>query len=117
MRRTAALITGSCMRRWEWRRRRRFCRGRQRKREVQNENWKIGKWRMQMGMEIDGDESHSLLSTFGSNWVSRGFVCIAMGIGVIIHGFIESPGSANSTETKRVYRANRSIIRDLPLSD
>jgi hypothetical protein len=40
-----------------------------------------------------------------------------MGIGVIIHGYIECPGYAHSAETRRVYRANRRVILGLPISD
>jgi len=40
-----------------------------------------------------------------------------MGIGVIIHGYIECPGFARSADTKRVYRANRRVILGLPISD
>jgi hypothetical protein len=40
-----------------------------------------------------------------------------MGIGVVIHGYIDCPGYAHMTETKRVYRANRRVILELPLSD
>jgi hypothetical protein len=40
-----------------------------------------------------------------------------MGIGVVIHGYIECPGYAYTAETKRVYRANRRVILGLPVSD
>jgi hypothetical protein len=40
-----------------------------------------------------------------------------MGIGVIVHGYIECPGYAPSPATKRVYRSNRRVIRGLPISD
>lgn len=40
-----------------------------------------------------------------------------MGIGVIIHGYIECPGYAFTAETKRIYRANRREILGLPVSD
>jgi len=40
-----------------------------------------------------------------------------MGVGVVIHGYIECPGYAFMAETKRVYRANRRVILNLPISD
>jgi hypothetical protein len=40
-----------------------------------------------------------------------------MGIGVILHGYIECPGYARAAETRRVYRANRRVILGLPVSD
>jgi hypothetical protein len=40
-----------------------------------------------------------------------------MGIGVVLHGCIECPGHAHMVETKRVYRANRRVLRTLPVSD
>jgi len=40
-----------------------------------------------------------------------------MGIGVIVHGYIECPGYALAVETRRVYRANRRVILGLPVSD
>jgi hypothetical protein len=40
-----------------------------------------------------------------------------MGIGVVLHGYIQCPGYAHMAENKRVYRANRRVILGLPLSD
>jgi hypothetical protein len=40
-----------------------------------------------------------------------------MGVGVVMHGFIECPGFAWTPETKRIYRANRRVILGLPVSD
>lgn len=40
-----------------------------------------------------------------------------MGIGVVVHGYIECPGYARTAEAKRIYRANRRIILGLPASD
>jgi hypothetical protein len=40
-----------------------------------------------------------------------------MGIGVVIHGYIECPGYGYEADTKRVYRANRRVILGLPVSD
>jgi hypothetical protein len=40
-----------------------------------------------------------------------------MGIGVILHGYVDCPGYAYTAETKRVYRANRRVILGLPVSD
>ena len=40
-----------------------------------------------------------------------------MGIGVVIHGYIECPGYAWQAEDKRIYRANRRVILGLPVSD
>jgi hypothetical protein len=40
-----------------------------------------------------------------------------LGIGAIVHGYIQCPGYAYTAETKRVYRVNRRIILSLPVSD
>lgn len=39
---------------------------------------------------------------------------ITMGVGVIIHGVIESTGFGGQKESKRVYRHNKSVINSLP---
>src|SRR5262249_5236424 len=40
-----------------------------------------------------------------------------MGIGVVVHGFIEFVGSGRQPEWKRVFRHNRRVINSLPVSD
>lgn len=40
-----------------------------------------------------------------------------MGIGVIVHGFIESTGYGHQVESRRIYRHNRAVIRTLPELD
>jgi hypothetical protein len=40
-----------------------------------------------------------------------------MGIGVIVHGFIESTGWGGQVESRRIYRHNRSVIKALPQTD
>lgn len=40
-----------------------------------------------------------------------------MGIGVIVHGFIECPGQRWDVSDKRIYKHNRRVLDSLPLED
>ena len=40
-----------------------------------------------------------------------------MGIGVVVHGFIQCPGHGHMAEARRLHRHNRRVIRSLPVSD
>ena len=40
-----------------------------------------------------------------------------MGIGAVIHGFIECPGWSHNSNVKRLFRLNRKVLSSLPISD